>query len=106
MVRRYRQHLPEPLLAYARVVPAWCLLGSVSSVRRGIEHEKVPTIQNGNAIAESISLIHVLCGEENGYSLLFEQADAIPEEESRLRIKAICRLIEEEDVGCVHQRTG
>src|SRR5579884_330543 len=62
-------------------------------------------IHNGNAVAESISLVHILSGEENSNSALFERMDMIPKEQSRLRIEAIGRFIKEEYVGCVHQRT-
>src|SRR5438105_1670036 len=69
---------------------------------RCVEHENFPVVHDGDALAELVCLFHIMCGEQNGHTLLIERADAIPEEEPRLRIKAIGWLIQKDNVWGMH----
>src|ERR1700730_15500066 len=66
----------------------------------------MPHIHNGDALAELIGLFHVMCSEQNGCTLFFEPTNAIPQEESRLRIKAIGWFVQEEYAWRMHKGTG
>ena len=69
-----------------------------------IEREDAPVIHDGDAVAESVRLIHIVRRQHDGHALVVERADTLPEEEARLWVQIVGRLIEEQRVGIVHQR--
>ena len=63
-------------------------------------------IHDGDAVAELICLLHVMRGQQDGQALRVQAANVIPEEEARLRIEIIRRLIQEEHLRSMHQGAG
>ena len=54
--------------------------------------------------AELIGFIHIMRSQQNRQPLGVESADAFPQEQARLGIEIIGRLVQKQNVGRVHQR--
>src|SRR5258708_33374536 len=65
----------------------------------------MPLVHNGDALTELIGLLHIVCCQPNGDAALAECANALPEEEARLRVQVVGWLVEEKYLRLVHQRT-
>src|SRR5208337_4945496 len=57
-----------------------------------------------DVIADAFGLVHVVGGEKHGCALVTQIADARPEHEPYLRIEARRGLVEDQELGLVHQR--
>jgi hypothetical protein len=55
-------------------------------------------------VAEDLRLLHVVRGQEHRAALVTERSHDLPERPSRGRIHARRRLVEEDDLGVVHER--
>ena len=76
------------------------------SSARGVVHQDFAVIHDGDTLAEAVGFVHVVGGEQDGESLLVQGADALPQEEARLRIQVVGGFVEEQDVGRMHERAG
>src|SRR5207248_6144211 len=65
--------------------------------RGGVERGDPAVVDDRNAIAELIRLLHVVRGEQHGAALRLELADAIAEIARRLRIEPDGRLVEHDE---------
>ena len=70
-------------------------------VRRA-ESDDAAVIDDGEALAERVGFFHVVRGQQNGFAALVVLANDFPEQQSRLRIEAGARLVEEEHLRIVH----
>ena len=61
-------------------------------------------IDNRQAIAKALGLIHVMGGQQNGSALLLKSANDVPELASALRIKTGCRLVQKKNLGVADER--
>jgi hypothetical protein len=62
-------------------------------------------VDDSDAICEDVGLLEVLRRQEDGHALVLGQtADLGPERRSALDVEAGRRLVEEEDLGGVHER--
>ena len=68
------------------------------------EREQAPAVDDREAVAELVGLLHVVRGEEDGLALAVQLAEDLPQREAALRVEAGGRLVEEEDRGPVHDR--
>ena len=68
------------------------------------EREQAPVVDDGQAVAELVGLLHVVRGEEDGLALAVQLAEDLPQREAALRIEPGGGLVEEEDRGAVHDR--
>ena len=63
-------------------------------------------VHHDEPVAELLGFVHVVRGEHLRHALLLEPVEAIPEHVARLRVEAGRRLVEQEQLGVVHQRAG
>ena len=61
-------------------------------------------VDDRQAVAELVGLLHVVRGEEDGLALLVELAEDLPQRETALRIEAGGGLVEEQRGRTVHDR--
>src|SRR5215213_5667416 len=61
-------------------------------------------IDDGESLAQSVSLFHVVCSQQDCLTTLVVFTNDFPEQQTRLRIEAGARLIEEERLRIVHHR--
>src|SRR6185312_2010647 len=61
-------------------------------------------IDDGEPLAQSIGLFHVVRGEQNGAPLLVVLANDFPKQEPRLWIEAHAGLVKKEHLRVVHHR--
>ena len=98
----------ESRAAYAKT-PAWHNIGTVfddvftadgcDELLRSAKGDDLAMIHDGDAVAEALSFVHVVRGENNCAPSLSELVDEVPEMASGLRIEAGCRLVEKENRG-------
>jgi len=65
----------------------------------GVFDEDFAVVDDGEAVAECVSLFHVVCGEDDGDALCAESLDGVPHGDAALGIEAGAGLVEEEDFG-------
>src|SRR5215469_9889229 len=65
--------------------------------------DDLAVIDNGKAVAEAFSLVHVMRGEEHGAAGVLEGANDVPELTAALRIEAGGRLVQEQNFGVAYQ---
>src|SRR6185312_7724333 len=71
-----------------------------------VQRHQLAVIDNGDAVAQTISFIHVVRGDQDRkISLLFDIADHLPHRHARYRVKSSRWLIQEEDSWAMHQPT-
>ena len=63
-------------------------------------------VDDGHAIAEPLGFFDVVRGEQDGFLALLELLDDVVDFAAHLRVEAGGRLVEENDLGIVHQRHG
>jgi hypothetical protein len=63
-------------------------------------------VDDGHPAAELVGLLHVVGGEEDGLALAVQLLHDLVEGQAALGVEAGGRLVEEEDVGLVHDRPG
>src|SRR5690242_3864150 len=73
---------------------------------RRIEGEQLPTIDDADAVAEAVRLLHVVRRHHDRAPLIVQVTQNAPEVETCLRIETDGRLIEKEHVRFVDQRAG
>src|SRR5258706_10119327 len=66
--------------------------------------ERAAVVDDLQAIAKALGLVHEVRGEEDRLALAQEQAQLLPHEGARLRIEPGGRLVEEEELRIVHER--
>ncbi len=71
-------------------------------VRRALG-ERPAVVDDLEVIAEPLGLVHEVRGEDDGLALAQQHAQLLPHLVARLRIEAGGRLVEEDEVGIVHQ---
>ena len=85
-------------------MPGWAPLGIKFLEFRGrIKDKYFSADHNGDTLAELVSLFHVMGCEQDGGALLIKRTNTIPQEETRLRIKAVSWFIKKKHIGEVHQ---
>uniref|UniRef100_E6QLA4 Uncharacterized protein n=1 Tax=mine drainage metagenome TaxID=410659 RepID=E6QLA4_9ZZZZ len=68
--------------------------------------EQASVIDDGNAVAEGVGLLHVMRGEDDGDAVLAEALNGGPHGEAALRIEAGAGFVEEEHGGPVSDGAG
>src|SRR5215831_1036327 len=63
-------------------------------------------IDDGDAIAQDLRFVHVMRRQQDRSTERFEIRDEIPKLATRLRVEARGGLVEKEQVGVSHDRTG
>jgi hypothetical protein len=63
-------------------------------------------IDDGDAVAEHLGLVHVVGREQDRAAVLAEAAQQVPQLPPRLRVEPGRRLVEEQEVGFAGQRAG
>ena len=63
-------------------------------------------IDDGEAVAEAFSFVHVVSGEEDGPTFFLEDADDVPELAAALGIESGGGLVEKKDARIADQRGG
>jgi hypothetical protein len=66
--------------------------------------DEAPVVHDGEAVAEALGLVHEMRREQHRLALLQQLLQALPDQVARLRVEAGGRLVEEQQVGVVHQR--
>ena len=61
-------------------------------------------VHDGQAVAERLGLFHVVRREDHGAPLALHPADHLPEGAPGLRVEARRGLVEEDELGIVHER--
>src|SRR3569832_2155084 len=79
--------------------------GNGSFQLRGCAERDVATvIDDGESLAQRVSLFHVVRRQENGLSTLVVFTNDFPEQQTRLRIETGTRLVEKQHLRIVHHR--
>src|SRR6266567_924955 len=92
-VEAERDHVPDADLALQ-------LVGGALS-------QDAPVLDEGDLVAELLSLAHVVRGQDDGRPpLATEVGDLSPQADGDVRVEAQGRLVEEEDLGVIEQRLG
>ena len=63
-------------------------------------------IDDCQAIAERVGLIHIVSGQYDGFAELVVAAHDLPQHQARLRIEPRAGLVEKEHFGIVHHGAG
>ncbi len=63
-------------------------------------------VHDNEPIAELLGFVHVVGRQDEGHPLLLEPIELVPEEVAGLRVEAGRRLVEEEEIGLVHEGSG
>jgi hypothetical protein len=80
---------------------------AVLELDRRAQRDELAVIDNGDAVAELVSLFHVVSGDEDGEVARAAQiVEHLPDGDARDRIEAGGGLVEKEDAGIVHQAAG
>src|SRR5262249_4738430 len=69
----------------------------------GILRDDAPVIQDSDAVAEYLGLIHEVRRQEDGPALLAQPQDGLPEQAAALRVEASGRLVEEHELRITDQ---
>src|SRR6185369_8106665 len=73
-------------------------------LRRRAERDVAPVIDNGETLAERVSLFHVVRRQEDRLAALVVFANDLPEQQTRLRIESGAWFVEKEHLRIVHHR--
>ncbi len=73
---------------------------------RRVEGDDAARVHDRRAIAQLLRLLEVVRGDHDRAALGRDRADHVPQVASRLRVEAGRRLVEEDDLGLVHEREG
>ena len=71
--------------------------------RRALRDEAA-AVHDGESVAEALRLVHEMRRQQHRLALLQQLLQSLPDEVARLRVEAGGRLVEDEQVGVVHQR--
>src|SRR5215469_4598772 len=71
----------------------------VDEIRGRSFGDHLPMIHDGQAIAESLRLVHVMRGQQNRAAVLLKAANDIPKLATALRIEAGVRFVKKEFAG-------
>ena len=84
------------------------LLGADGAFERGgcVLDEDLAVVDDGDAVAEFVGLLHVVGGEDDGDSLFAQAADGVPHGDAALRVEAGAGLVEEEHLGAMGDGAG
>jgi hypothetical protein len=61
-------------------------------------------IDDGDAVAQALGLLHQVCRQEHRLASIADAADEIPDRAARLRVEACGQLVEKHHFGVVDQR--
>src|SRR6185369_7077001 len=75
-------------------------------ISRRAECDHFPMIHDGDAIAETRRLFHIVSRQKNGAATGAKFFDDVPERETRLRIEPGGRLIKKQQLRIAYERTG
>src|SRR5258707_1519814 len=70
----------------------------------GIQSNDVSAIHNSDAVAQDLSLVHVMSGQDDCLALLTQPQDDIPERATALGVERGRWLVQDEYLGIVDQR--
>ena len=73
---------------------------------RRVERDDAAAVHDRDAIAQRLGLVEVVRRQHDGAVLGGDRADHVPEVAARLRVEAGRGLVEEHDLGVVHEREG
>ena len=62
-------------------------------------------VQHQQALAQALGLVHEVRGQQDRLALAQQALQALPHQVARLRIEAGGRLVKQQQIGVVHQRT-
>src|SRR6185369_11788981 len=68
------------------------------------ERDDAPVVHDRDAVAEPLSLVHIMRREQRGAALPAKRLDQVPELPPRLRVQARRGLVEEQQLGIVDER--
>ena len=71
-----------------------------------VEGQHPAVVDDRQAVAELVGLLHVVRGEEDGLAVVVELLEDLPQGDPALGVEAGGGLVEEEDRGPVHHRPG
>ena len=63
-------------------------------------------VEDGEAVGEPLGFVHEMRGQHDGLALRDQAPQSLPDQMTRLRVEPGGRLVEEQDIGVVHQRAG
>ena len=73
-------------------------------LQRRIQRHEFAVVDDGDAVAELVGLVHVMGGDQDGQvALALEAREHLPHGDARDRVEAGGRLVEKEDLRLVHQ---
>ena len=70
---------------------------------RGALGHDLALVDDDEAVAQLLGLIHVVRGEDEGRAALLEAEQAVPQDVARLRVEPGGRLVEQQDAGVVDE---
>jgi hypothetical protein len=79
--------------------------GGLQLARRAVDHD-LAAVDDGEAVAESIGLFHVVGGQQHGRPLPADPLELLPQRCPALGVQALSGLVQEENRGLVHQRAA
>ena len=71
---------------------------------RGIDVDDASVLDDGDAIAQPLRLLHQVRGQEHGLAARADAAHQLPDRAPRLRIEAGRQLVEKHHFGIVDER--
>ena len=77
-----------------------------NQLRRRSQRNDPSVIHDADAVAEPLRLIHVVGGQDDGATRLFELVHEVPQMTPRLRVEASGRLIEKKQFRIADQCAG
>src|SRR5277367_574812 len=78
----------------------------INQVRRSSFSDNLAMVDDRQPIAEPLSLVHVVSGEQHGATFLLEDADDVPKLTAALRIKSGSWLVKKQNAGITDQSRG
>ena len=66
--------------------------------------DDLPPRDDGDVVAEPLSLVHVVGREQHGRPPCLEIADAGPQGQAHCRVESGCRLVENQQLRAIHHR--
>ena len=105
-VRRAAGRVEEHVVERRLAVEAGALAQVGLELRgRALAHDP-PVVDDRQPVAELVGLLEVLRGEEDRRAARVDAAQLVPDRQPARRVQAGGRLVEEQDVGLVHERRG
>src|SRR5207302_6134815 len=75
-------------------------------IRRRPLNDDPPVVDDRDPVAEPIRLLHVVRGKEHGGALAADSLELLPESGAALRVEALGRLVEDQDLWAMDQSAG